>query len=194
MDCPACGHANPPGATFCGECAARIGETIDCPRCGERNPVGQRYCNVCAAELPPAGGGGAAPAGSGREPSSYVPRHLAARIRADAAALEGERKLITVLFCDVVGSMSIAERLGAESWLSVVDRLFALISQQVHRFEGKIDSFTGDGAMALFGAPIAHEDHARRAGYAALAIRDSVAELSRPRWRRRRRSRSGGDR
>ena len=178
VDCPACGHANPPGATFCGECAARIGETIDCPRCGERNPVGQRYCNVCAAELPPAGGGGVAPAGSGREPSSYVPRHLAARIRADAAALEGERKLITVLFCDVVGSMSIAERLGAESWLSVVDRLFALISQQVHRFEGKIDSFTGDGAMALFGAPIAHEDHARRAGYAALAIRDSVAELS----------------
>jgi class 3 adenylate cyclase/tetratricopeptide (TPR) repeat protein len=178
VDCPACGHANPPGATFCGECAARIGETIDCPRCGERNPVGQRYCNVCAAELPPAGGGRIAPAGSGREPSSYVPRHLAARIRADAAALEGERKLITVLFCDVVGSMSIAERLGAESWLSVVDRLFALISQQVHRFEGKIDSFTGDGAMALFGAPIAHEDHARRAGYAALAIRDSVAELS----------------
>jgi adenylate cyclase len=108
-----------------------------------------------------------------------MPGHLAARIRADAPALEGERKLVTVLFCDVVGSMSIAERLGAENWRSVMDRLLTLISEQVHRFEGSVDAFTGDGAVALFGAPIAHEDHARRAGYAALAIRDAVAELSR---------------
>ena len=179
MDCLDCGHANPPGASFCGQCARRLGEAIDCPHCGEQNPVGQRYCNACAAELAPARGAGLAAAGSGREPTSLIPQHLAARIRADAPALAGERKLVTVLFCDVVGSMDIVERLGAESWRSVMDRLLVLISRAVHRFEGTIDKFTGDGAIALFGAPIAHEDHARRACYAALAIRESAAELSR---------------
>jgi len=179
VNCQACGHPNPPGASFCGHCARRLGGTIDCPQCGEENPAGQRYCNACAAELSPTRGAEVTAAGSGRDPSSLIPRHLAARIRADAPALAGERKLVTVLFCDVVGSMSIAERLGAESWSSVMDRLLALISEAVHRFEGTVDKFTGDGAMALFGAPIAHEDHARRACFAALSIRDSAVELSR---------------
>jgi class 3 adenylate cyclase/tetratricopeptide (TPR) repeat protein len=179
VKCPACGHANPPGAGFCGQCARPLGETIECPSCGEENSAGQRYCNACATELSPAEGAGGTAAGSGLDPSSLIPGHLAARIRAAAPGLAGERKLVTVLFCDVVGSMGIAERLGAESWSSVMERLLTLISAAVHRFEGTIDKFTGDGAMALFGAPIAHEDHARRACYAALSISDSVVELTR---------------
>ena len=178
MDCQACGHANPPGASFCGQCATPLGETAGCPQCGQVNPAGQRYCNACAAELsadPPAAD--AAPE-TGRDPSSLIPRHLAARIREGAAALAGERKQVTVLFCDVVGSMELAEGIDAERWHSVMDRLLAAISGAVHRFEGTVDKFTGDGAMALFGAPIAHEDHARRACYSALAILDSVMKLS----------------
>jgi adenylate cyclase len=151
---------------------------VGCPDCGEVNPAGQRYCNACAAELPTEGLASDATPGSGRNPSSLIPRHLADRIRENAATPAGERKQVTVLFCDVVGSMKLAEQLDTETWHSVMDRLLALISGVVHRFEGTVDKFTGDGAMALFGAPIAHEDHARRACYAALAIRDSVVELS----------------
>ncbi len=142
------------------------------------NPAGQRYCNACAAELSAGGPARDAAQVSARDPSSLIPEHLADRMREGAAALAGERKQVTVLFCDIVGSMKLAERLDAETWHSIMDRLLVLISEVVHRFEGTVDKYTGDGAMALFGAPIAHEDHARRACYAALAIRDSVEELS----------------
>ncbi len=96
-------------------------------------------------------------------------------IRGGRAALEGERKQVTVLFADVVESMELAERTDPEEWRRVMDRLFSILCEGVHRFEGTVDKFTGDGIMALFGAPVAHEDHARRACSAALYLQRGLA-------------------
>ena len=114
-----------------------------------------------------------------RDPAAYTPRHLADRILTTRSALEGERKQVTVLFADVVSSMEISERLDPETWRSILDRFFQILADSVHRFEGTINQYTGDGIMALFGAPIAHEDHAQRACYAALELRERLADHAR---------------
>src|SRR4029079_15138483 len=105
----------------------------------------------------------------------YTPKHLAEKILQSKSALEGERKQVTVLFADVKGSMELAEQLDPETWSAIMQRFFTILADGVERFEGFVDKFTGDGIMALFGAPIAHEDHARRACYAALHLRDEIA-------------------
>ena len=119
-----------------------------------------------------------------REPLSYTPPHLAEKILTSRSALEGERKQVTVLFCDLANSTALAERLGPEHMHTLLNRFFALALDAVHRYEGTINQFLGDGFMALFGAPLAHEDHARRAVLAALALQrllqDHQAELGEP--------------
>ena len=112
------------------------------------------------------------------DPRSYTPEHIAEKIRAGRSGLEGERKQVTVLFADVMGSMELAERSDPEEWRRTMDQFFAILSEGVHRFEGTVDKFTGDGIMALFGAPIAHEDHAQRACFAALHLIDELAGYS----------------
>jgi class 3 adenylate cyclase len=109
-----------------------------------------------------------------RAPRDYTPRHLADKILQSKSALEGERKQVTVLFADVKGSMELAEQVDPEEWHRILDRFFQILSEGVHRFEGTINQYTGDGIMALFGAPIAHEDHAQRACYAALHLQDAL--------------------
>jgi class 3 adenylate cyclase/tetratricopeptide (TPR) repeat protein len=109
-----------------------------------------------------------------REPRAYTPRHLADKILQSKSALEGERKQVTVLFADVKGSMELAEQVDPEEWHAILDRFFEILTDGVHRFEGTVNQYTGDGIMALFGAPIAHEDHAQRACYAALHLRDAL--------------------
>jgi class 3 adenylate cyclase/tetratricopeptide (TPR) repeat protein len=109
------------------------------------------------------------------EPRSQVPEHLAEKIRAGRAVLEGERKHVTVLFADVMGSMDLAEHQDPEAWRQIMERFFEVLCEGIHRFEGTVDKFTGDGIMALFGAPIAHEDHAQRACYAALHLQEELA-------------------
>src|SRR5206468_3744496 len=99
--------------------------------------------------------------------------------------LEGERKQVTVLFADVMGSMELAERSDPEQWQQIMERFFAILCDGVHRFEGTVDKFTGDGIMALFGAPIAHEDHAQRACYAALHLEDELRRYAEDLKRRR---------
>jgi class 3 adenylate cyclase len=101
---------------------------------------------------------------------SYTPKHLAEKILTSRSALERESKQVTVLFADVKGSMDLSESIDPEDWHRIMDRFFAILSEGVHRFEGTINQYTGDGIMALFGAPIAHEDHAQRACYAALHL------------------------
>ena len=96
---------------------------------------------------------------------------------AERIEAEGERKQVTVLFADVKGSMDLAEQQDPEEWRRIMQRFFAILADGVHRFEGTVDKFTGDGIMAVFGAPIAHEDHARRACYAALKMLDDIAAL-----------------
>ncbi len=109
-----------------------------------------------------------------RAPRAYPPKHLADKILQSKAALEGERKQVTVLFADVKGSMELSEQLDPEQWSQIINRFFQILADGVERFEGFVDKFTGDGIMALFGAPIAHEDHAQRACYAALHMRDEL--------------------
>src|SRR5436305_552488 len=169
MRCPHCRHENRETARFCGECGASFERGAACPRCAAKNPVGQRFCDSCGERL--ATGEGRGPA---RDPRSYTPGQLVERILATRSALEGERKQVTVLFADVVDSMLLAERVGAEEWHRVLDRFFQIAAEAIHRFEGTVNQFTGDGIMALFGAPIAHEDHARRACHAALHLVDEL--------------------
>ncbi len=112
------------------------------------------------------------------DPHRYTPKHLADKILQSKSALEGERKQVTVLFADVKGSMELAEQLDPEEWHTILDRFFTILTDGVHRFEGTVNQYTGDGIMALFGAPIAHEDHAQRACYAALHLRDEIARYA----------------
>ena len=139
--------------------------TLCCPACGHANRAAAKFCEECGTRL------AAAPS---RAPRDYTPRHLVDKILGSRAALEGERKQVTVLFADVQGSMDLAEQLDPEEWHRILDRFFQLLAEGVHRFEGTVNQYTGDGIMALFGAPIAHEDHARRACYAALHLAEAL--------------------
>ena len=146
-----------------------MGAPVNCGSCGHENPPEARFCNACGARL--------APPASAPEPRSYTPRHLVEKILATKSALEGERKPVTVLFADVARSMELAERLDPEEWHRLLDRLFRILADGVHRYEGTINQYTGDGIMALFGAPIAHEDHAQRACAAALEMARELEAL-----------------
>lgn len=141
---------------------------IACPSCAADNPEGSRFCNQCGTRL-----SAAAPAANAPR-AGYTPRHLVDRVLKDRSALVGERKRVTVLFADIKGSTRLAEQAGAEAWHGILDRFFGLLAEAVHRYEGTINQYTGDGVMALFGAPVAHEDHAQRACHAALDMQAAV--------------------
>jgi class 3 adenylate cyclase len=172
-----CGHANPARAKFCLECGTAL--ALACVSCGSELPPAAKFCGECGTRA-----GGAAPAAAHaapveRAPRDYTPKHLAERILHSRAAIEGERKQVTVLFADVKGSMELAEQAGAEAWHAILERFFEILAEGVHRFEGTVNQYTGDGIMALFGAPIAHEDHAQRACYAALHLLERLREFGR---------------
>ena len=163
MKCPGCQHENRSGAKFCEECASPLART--CSSCGNRLSTTAKFCPECAHPV-------AEPAPEDRfaSPASYTPKHLAEKILTSRTALEGERKQVTVLFVDISGFTSLSERLDVEEVHQLMSRAFDLMLAEVHRYEGTVNQFLGDGIMALFGAPIAHEDHARRAVHAALGI------------------------
>jgi class 3 adenylate cyclase len=179
MRCPRCSHENREGVKFCGECGTRLERF--CPDCGTANPPANKFCDQCGQSL------AVSPGAESRfaSPQNYTPRHLAEKILASKTALEGERKQVTVLFADVSGFTAISDRRDPEEVHQLMNRAFELMLEEVHRYEGTINQFLGDGVMALFGAPIAHEDHAQRAVHAALAIQrvlqDYHAELQRTR-------------
>ena len=170
MRCPSCDHDNRTDRRFCAECGAR--SPLHVPRVVLRTEPGEKFCGGCGAALT------VGPVtGPIRPPAASTPKHLAEKILQSQSALEGERKQVTVLFADVKGSMELAEQLDPEEWSQIMQRFFQILAEGVERFEGFVDKFTGDGIMALFGAPIAHEDHARRACYAALHLRDGLRRL-----------------
>jgi class 3 adenylate cyclase/tetratricopeptide (TPR) repeat protein len=181
MKCAQCQFENPAGMKFCGGCGAKLAAV--CPQCGTEAPPGFKFCGACGASLaaaPPAAP--AVPPAPELSPRpapavhSYTPAHLSEQILQSKTALEGERKQVTVLFCDLVSSTALADRIGPEAMHLLLNRFFELALGEVHRYEGTINQFLGDGFMALFGAPIAHEDHARRSVLAALGLQKKLAE------------------
>jgi len=170
MKCSRCQHENELGAIFCEECAAPLARA--CSNCGRQLSATAKFCPACAH---PTGIPATAPAAPPfSSPESYTPRYLAERILTSKATLEGERKQVTVLFVDVSGFTALSSRLDPEDVHRVMQRAFELMLAEVHRYEGTVNQFLGDGIMALFGAPIAHEDHAVRAIHAALGIRTAL--------------------
>jgi len=145
-----------------------------CTACGTDLPVGSRFCNSCGVPVEAT----RSALERLRDPLSYTPRHLADKILTVRSAVEGERKLVTVLFCDIANSTTLAERIGPDRMHVVLNRFFELTLSEVHRYEGTVNQFLGDGIMALFGAPLTFEDHAQRGVLAALGIRQALR-----RWR-----------
>jgi len=169
LECPQCQLQNPLGANFCGQCGTPL--ELVCPVCLAVSPVGNRFCHRCGASLR-----GEPRSIASHPPGSYTPKHLVERVLTSRSALEGERKQVTVLFCDLANSTALAVRLGPETMHSLLGRFFEYALEEVHRYEGTINQFLGDGFMALFGAPLAHEDHARRAVLAALCVQRRLTE------------------
>jgi class 3 adenylate cyclase/predicted ATPase len=170
MRCPQCQHENPSGATFCNSCGARL--ELVCPACKHVNVAGSRFCNSCGRAI-----GDATPSLQPprlTSPETYTPKHLAEKILTSKSALEGERKQVTVLFADMKGSMELLADRDPEEARKLLDPVIEHMMEAVHRYEGTVSNLMGDGIMALFGAPLAHEDHAVRACYAALRMQESV--------------------
>ena len=168
MPCPACRHENPPQAKFCLECGARVAQR--CGHCGTALPQTAKFCLECGQPVVSAGAGQA----RFTSPESYTPRHLAEKILTAKGALEGERKRVTVLFADLKGSTELIADRDPEEARKILAPVLAHMMEAVHHYEGTVNQVMGDGIMALFGAPIAHEDHAVRACYAALRMQESV--------------------
>src|SRR5436853_1274513 len=170
MTCPRCQAENDPGARFCEDCGARL--EAACPSCGTPVTPGKKFCRSCGAALT------TGPAGRFANPESYTPKHLAEKILTSRTALEGERKQVTVLFADVKGSMELLADRDPEEARKILDPVLERMMNAVHHYEGTVNQVMGDGIMALFGAPLAHEDHAVRACYAALRMQEAVRRYS----------------
>ncbi len=169
MKCPRCQYENPPGSNFCLGCGTRLGAT--CGACGHDLPAGSRFCNKCGA---PVSGGESAGQARFASLESYTPKHLAEKILTSRSALEGERKQVTVLFADLKGSMELLADRDPEEARRLLDPVLERMMESVHHYEGTVNQVMGDGIMALLGAPIAHEDHAVRACYAALRMQEAI--------------------
>src|SRR5262245_14488768 len=168
MRCPKCQAENREGRRFCGECGASL--SAACPACGFSNESGEKFCGGCGKPLQfvqPS-------ATQFCSPEIYTPKHLAEKILMSKSALDGERKQVTVLFADMKGSMELLADRDPEEARKLLDPVLEHMMEAVHRYEGTVNQVMGDGIMALFGAPLAHEDHAVRACYAALRMQESV--------------------
>src|SRR3954452_3529072 len=174
MICPACRRENPTDARFCTGCGK--GLELLCGACQTTNTADSRFCKGCGKSLATLSAPSAEP--SLPAPEAYTPRHLAERILTSRAALEGERKQVTVLFADLKGSMELLADRDPEEARAILDPVLERMMEAVHRYEGTVNQVMGDGIMALFGAPLAHEDHAVRACYAALRMQEAVRQYA----------------
>jgi class 3 adenylate cyclase/tetratricopeptide (TPR) repeat protein len=182
MRCAHCQADNLDHHRFCEQCGARL-EAL-CPRCGEMVRPGVKFCGMCGHRLAdvrttsfPSGRSSGPSVGPASRPVAYTPTHLAEKILQSRTAIEGERKQITVLFADVKGSLELLANRDPEEARALLDPVVEHMMEAVHRYEGTVNHVLGDGIMALFGAPLAHEDHAVRACYAALAMQEAIRHL-----------------
>ncbi|MBV8360869.1 MAG: AAA family ATPase, partial [Deltaproteobacteria bacterium] len=169
MRCSQCGVDNRPAAKFCDGCGAQLPR--QCPSCGTLTRITARFCDACGAPLVASGSGTPPPPEPGAVDLRIVPEST-------AAVVEGERKTVTALFADIKGSMELMEALDPEEARAIVDPALKLMIDAVHRYDGYVVQSTGDGIFALFGAPLAHEDHPQRALYAALRLQEEMRRYS----------------
>jgi class 3 adenylate cyclase len=187
--CLACHHANDDHAKFCDQCGQPL-ETR-CPTCDSPNRPAARFCSACGQSLTLRLAPSQGPAGQSTSPvhppslddkldhlQRYLPAHLADKILANRGRLAGERKLVTVLFADLVGYTTLSTQVGEEGLFTLMDELYELLIHEVHRYEGTVNELTGDGLVAFFGAPLAVEQAPQRAVRAALALHEAVTQLS----------------
>ncbi len=184
MKCLKCQHENPSDAKFCIECASPM--EFHCPNCGAMTPATGKFCKECAYDLrktkeaPPIE---PAPKELSLDDKitkiqKYLPKGLTEKILAQRDRIEGERKQVTVMFCDMEGFTQLSERLGPEEVYSIMDEIYEILIHKVHDYEGTVNEMTGDGIMALFGAPIALEDAPQRAIRSAMAIHREMSKFS----------------
>ncbi len=176
MKCSKCGNENRAGAKFCEECGEHL--ALKCDGCGADLSPSAKFCSECGQ--PTARAAAARPSSAARfaAPDAYTPKHLAEKILTSKAALEGERKQVTALFADLKASMDLFADRDPEDARKILDPVLDHMMEAVHRFEGTVNHVLGDGIMALFGAPLAHEDAAIRACYAALRMQETVSRYA----------------
>jgi class 3 adenylate cyclase/tetratricopeptide (TPR) repeat protein len=175
MKCRRCQHFNDPGAKFCAECASPL--TSTCAHCDHELQATAKFCSECGRPTNLRIGStvdGPGPQSGYGSPGSYTPTYLAKRILESRSAIEGERKQVTVLFADLKGSMELLAERDPEEARKLLDPVVNHMTEAVHHYEGTVNQVAGDGIMALFGAPVTHEDHAVRACYAALRMQERV--------------------
>ncbi len=179
MKCPKCNFDIPAGAKFCNECGHKL--EITCSECGQINPPGSKFCIKCGHQLIPA------PAPPPKELSfneklekiqRYLPKGITEKVLSQKDKIEGERKQVTVMFCDMEGFTALVEKLGPEEAYGVMDQVYEILIHKVNDYEGTVNEMTGDGVMALFGAPIALEDAPQRAIRSAYSIHREMIRLS----------------
>jgi class 3 adenylate cyclase/DNA-binding winged helix-turn-helix (wHTH) protein len=173
--CSKCGHDNGIGAKFCEECGTQLANT--CASCGTQFSRTAKFCPQCAHPT-----SAKSQQSQFVSPETYTPRHLAEKILTSKTALEGERKQLTVLFAEIDGSMELLADHDVEDAQRFLDPVLERMMDAVHHYEGTVNEVHGDGIMALFGAPIAHEDHALRACYAALRMQEAVKRYAVKVW------------
>jgi class 3 adenylate cyclase len=181
MKCPKCRKDNPEGAKFCNECGGRL--ELACPNCQKVNSPGSKFCGECGHAFPaPAAAATAVQIPHPLDPIAklkrYLPTGLAEKILAQRDRIEGEKRQVTVLFCDLAGYTPMTEKLGPEAAYALMDRVYEILIHKVHDFEGTVNEMTGDGILGLFGAPIALEDAPQRAIRSALAIHREMARFN----------------
>ena len=184
MHCANCGTELIAGKRFCHICGAQV--SLTCPNCGGTIELGFRFCPDCGFRLMADDGTATKSTTAGQSPgepplsglAKHIPPELAQKIRASTNVIAGERKLVTVMFCDVAGSTAIAERLDPEEYHELLEQYLEIAFHEIYRLEGIVNQLAGDGMMALFGAPLAHEDAPERAVEAALAMRDALSTLN----------------
>ncbi len=170
MRCAKCGSDNRDGRKFCSKCGAALAR--QCPLCGASNEPGEDFCGECGAAL----AANTAPAAT--RSTQATPEIRITPERQASESIDGERKTVTALFADIKGSMELMEDLDPEEARAVIDPALKLMMEAVHRYGGYIVQSTGDGIFALFGAPVAHEDHPQRALYAALRMQEEMRRYS----------------
>jgi class 3 adenylate cyclase len=179
MKCPMCQFDNREGAKFCKECGIKL--EIVCSKCGSKNPPGSKFCDECGHNL-------TLPSEPTRKELSfdeklekiqkYLPKGITEKILSQRDKIEGEKRQVTVMFCDMKGFTPLSEKLGPESMYAMMDQVYEILIHRVHAYEGTVNEMTGDGVMALFGAPIALEDAPQRALRSAMSIHREMTRFN----------------